>query len=414
MRDSLRFPAARRTSHLGVPAGTMAGTMDARDFSERLDELAEAVYDAALDPQGWGAVMGRMKTLFGSTAETFYLLDPGTSRMRDVHLAGIAPQWAACFDAAYFTHDNPWMRLSERLHQPGVVRTNERLIDHTRDREVLYRSQYFNEWMRPQDFRYTIGNTLLREPGLIANVTLLRPADMPTFDRREVRAFEQLSRHMTRALRFGMQFEHLADEREQALQTLERLPQAAVLVDPRGTILHANPAAEELLRRRDGLASRGGRLMAACAPDQQNLSTLISDAARPRAGDDAGRAPFTVTLQRAPAGAAGSPLTVSALPLPARRGGYRFAQRAVLVLASEAAALRPAAASLLRSHFALTAAEARLAHALASGDTLRAAASRAGIGYGTARGYLKLLFQKTGTHRQSDLLRCLLQIAPGA
>lgn len=40
---------------------------------------------------------------------------------------------------------------------------------------MLYRSAYFNEWMRPQRFKYTLGNTLLADDGIVANITLLRP-----------------------------------------------------------------------------------------------------------------------------------------------------------------------------------------------------------------------------------------------
>ena len=75
------------------------------------------------------------------------------------------------------------------------------------ERGALYRSSYYNDWMRPQDLKYTIGNTLLAEGGVVANITLMRPPDMPTFGAQEVHAFESLSRHMTRALQMGLRLE---------------------------------------------------------------------------------------------------------------------------------------------------------------------------------------------------------------
>jgi len=39
---------------------------------------------------------------------------------------------------------------------------------------------------------------------------------------------------------------------------------------------------------------------------------------------------------------------------------------------------------------------------------LREAAERQGIGYATARGYLKALFRKTDTHRQGQMVARLL------
>jgi DNA-binding CsgD family transcriptional regulator len=62
----------------------------------------------------------------------------------------------------------------------------------------------------------------------------------------------------------------------------------------------------------------------------------------------------------------------------------------------------------LARRFGLTRAQARLAVALCGGLTLREAADRCGIGYGTARGYLKMIFLKTGTRRRTDLVTLLL------
>jgi DNA-binding CsgD family transcriptional regulator len=56
----------------------------------------------------------------------------------------------------------------------------------------------------------------------------------------------------------------------------------------------------------------------------------------------------------------------------------------------------------------MTQAEARLAVRLAAGETLRAAADRLGITYGTARSRLTQLFRKTNTRSQGQLIRLLL------
>jgi DNA-binding CsgD family transcriptional regulator/PAS domain-containing protein len=382
--------------------------MTASDSSMQLEVMIDAIYEAALEPGAWGDVMRHMRTLFDTTAETFYVLDPLNSRVHEVHLAGVASRWVECFNEAYFSGDNPWMQLSENLHRPGIVRTNERLAHITRDAEVLYRSQYYNDWMRPQDFRYSLGNTLLREPGLIANVTLFRPGGMRTYSAQDVKIFERLSRHMTRALRVGVQMGRQGGE--QVLHILERMNQAALVLDPRGAILFANSAAERLLRERDGLASRHGSLAAACAQEQPALAAWLASATALHEVKGTEHSP-TLILQRAPTKASRPPLTLSILPLASGKAGYHFGQRTLLLLVSERTMLQPARHELLRAHFGFTAAEARLARTLASGHTLRAAAARSNISYGTARSYLKILFQKTATHRQSELVRCLLGVA---
>jgi DNA-binding CsgD family transcriptional regulator len=63
---------------------------------------------------------------------------------------------------------------------------------------------------------------------------------------------------------------------------------------------------------------------------------------------------------------------------------------------------------LLAQSYRLTPSEARLAEAMLAGGGLRQAADLAGMTYETARWYLKLLFQKTGTRRQAELVALLI------
>jgi DNA-binding CsgD family transcriptional regulator len=68
---------------------------------------------------------------------------------------------------------------------------------------------------------------------------------------------------------------------------------------------------------------------------------------------------------------------------------------------------------LLRSHFGLTPAEARLALHLVAGETLRSAEAKLSITYETARTHLKNIFGKTGTCRQAELVVVLVTAFPG-
>lgn len=61
----------------------------------------------------------------------------------------------------------------------------------------------------------------------------------------------------------------------------------------------------------------------------------------------------------------------------------------------------------IRTSLGLTAAESRLAVRLLTGESLRSAAAALGITYESARSQLKSIFQKTGTHRQGELIALL-------
>ena len=65
----------------------------------------------------------------------------------------------------------------------------------------------------------------------------------------------------------------------------------------------------------------------------------------------------------------------------------------------------------LRDLLALTAAEARVAEALFEGATPREAAEAFGISYNTVHVHLGRVFRKTGTNRQSQLMRLMVRAA---
>ena len=63
----------------------------------------------------------------------------------------------------------------------------------------------------------------------------------------------------------------------------------------------------------------------------------------------------------------------------------------------------------LQQRFGLTPAEAAFALEIIKGDGRQAAADRLGITVGTARTHLSSIFDKTGSKRQAELVRLLLQ-----
>jgi len=163
-------------------------------------------------------------------------------------------------------------------------------------------------------------------------------------------------------------------------------------------VLHANPAAEAMLRMRDGLASMQGRLCAMRPADDAMLRHAL--------GGAAGNGGSTLAIAR-PSGRA--PFAVAVQPVAARRRGaaapWSVAQAsAALVYVVDPG--REAAVPVtrtLRALYGLTAAEAATAEALAQGQGAKDAAEALGIAPSTLRWHLQRVFEKTGTARQAEL-----------
>jgi len=91
-------------------------------------------------------------------------------------------------------------------------------------------------------------------------------------------------------------------------------------------------------------------------------------------------------------------------PLPGAVGDCLLGGHALLVVEP---VHTPAPDRLAQRH-GLTAKEARLACLLADGTPLREAGQALGLSYSSARTYLDRVYAKTGTHRQAELVRLVL------
>ncbi|MES2716884.1 MAG: helix-turn-helix transcriptional regulator [Pseudomonadota bacterium] len=365
------------------------------------EELHDAVYGAALDPAAWQDLMALLRRAFPSTAQTFYFLERETRHIRPVCLAGVQPRWVANFDPYYFAPDNPWMQVTRALHRPGVVRTTERLERFMQARGVLQRSAYYNDWMRPQGFEHNIGNTLLAEDGVVANITLFRPPDMAHFGDAEVRAFAALSRHMTRALRLSLRLER-GEHCGTGTQAFDALPQALALVDVRCRLLYANAAMQALLRSRSSpLRLRQGELAAADAGGQQRLAAQVATVAARSSGAAGDDGCFL-------RGSEGGLFSLQAFPVHGALAQYLPSRRTLLLTVRPCSGRGALPCTAIAERHGCTPREALLARLLAQGHSLPDAAAAMGITHGSARAYLKIVFQKTGVRTQAQLVARLL------
>jgi DNA-binding CsgD family transcriptional regulator len=101
------------------------------------------------------------------------------------------------------------------------------------------------------------------------------------------------------------------------------------------------------------------------------------------------------------------------LPVAGRLGRYLPPRRVALLMVVSAGAEPAPTAEMLRERYGCTPAEARLAIRIASGEKLRVAAAAMGITYGTARIYLKTVFDKVGVHSQAQLVSRVLGLREG-
>jgi DNA-binding CsgD family transcriptional regulator len=358
----------------------------------RILKLIDEIYDASLDSRRWSGVIETLCPVFGCVGGALLQRSEDSAEMDFIEFGGLDRATRVAYEQHYAAR-SVWM--------PSAFRgSGELVIGHelAPDKRRFERSEFYNDWLRPQGVYDAIGGVIRRAPGSLTVLTVLREERAGLVAEGDERLFVRLMPHVRRAIDIHRRLYGAQLQRDGALRALEALQIGILLADRRGRVIFANGAAEAILRRSDGLMLARDQLRAARTDDTERLARLIRGAARTRLGlgDDPGGILLLPTSTGAP---------VSVLVSPCPRVG--LLEPAVLICV-----VAPSSARLETRHVArfygLTPAEARLLKAIVDGERPADHAERAGITLNTAKTHLKQIFSKTGTKRQADLVRLLV------
>ncbi|MEW6269872.1 MAG: helix-turn-helix transcriptional regulator [Thermodesulfobacteriota bacterium] len=361
---------------------------------ELLAELIGLAYDAALDEERWPAFLTRLARALDAVCPGLNVAGSGGGG----HGLWFAPEQDPAWLAAYEAH---FVRLDLRRPRiqalaAGSVFVGQRLVDDA----ALVRSEFYQDFLRPQGYFHILGAVPLNDEDRTAVLRVIRPPGARPFGAAQERVLGALVPHVRRSLQVHAEMASARASAAGALAALDRFPTGVVTLDERGRIVGVNRKGEAVLAAGDGLTQEGGRLAARHPAAHAELAALLARAARREPAPHGG----TMLVPRRD----GRP-PLELLVTPAREAPAALGDRAaVLVFVADrehAVAATPATvARLLR----ITPAEARLALAVAHGSTLDEAAIEFGISPHTARTQMKQALAKTGTRRQSDLVRLIV------
>ncbi len=177
---------------------------------------------------------------------------------------------------------------------------------------------------------------------------------------------------------------------------------AILLLEESGHIAFLNDRARELLTRSEGIRRSGAAITACDLETSIRLQTLVQRVLDLEDGSITSLAPQLLLLPRQGKGA----LVATITRIPREEQGPGTGVAAVCILDPDRNSCTMAEA-LFRA-YGLTQSEAHLAMNIVAGLSLTDAAARMRVSTQTARTYLKQAFWKTGTHRQADLVRRVL------
>jgi DNA-binding CsgD family transcriptional regulator len=369
---------------------------------DRVLDLVAAIYDTALDATLWPDLLNRIGDALGSPRVMFGFFDAATG-LSEIHAPRIDPDVVrSCAECT----DNPLPRLSA-AEQPGKVFS----ISDFLAVDDFKRTTFYREWWRPNGWSLEpLTTNLTVDSSAGAIISISKAQDQAAFSSDDKRLFATLAKHLVRAVELQRRMYPLTLASENALTGLDRSPQGLMLVDAEARLVYANGTARALLDAGEGLYLDEGVVVSArdTASGPMLRSLIAACATEPGAAlFSGGEIALRQGIGRLPLGILVMPIRseTAIVHMPWSRSRRPIA----MLIVSDAETEMRARAARLRERFGLTPAEAAFALEIVKGDGRQAAADRLGITVGTARTHLSNIFDKTGSRRQAELVRLLLQ-----
>jgi DNA-binding CsgD family transcriptional regulator len=252
--------------------------------------------------------------------------------------------------------------------------------------------------------RFGLRMPLSHQP--VAHLTCVRRSQSGHFGDADGLAFKTLMPHLQRAFRLYLNCEQAKSNALELKLVLDTFDRAVFGLNRNGMVVLSNRNADAIVEKADGLKLDRGRLVAKQSPDDCELQSHIARFVALSNREGTAQS-VSIHLSR----------DFESLPLQLTITRFQSAmpnngQLAALVFVSDPSQKPQSCSTLLRQLYGLSPTECRLADLLHQGLEVREAAGRLKTTLETTRFHLKRVLAKTGTRRQTELMRLMLSL-PG-
>ena len=349
------------------------------------DELVRSIYDAALDPSQWPAMLTRIARAVNCEQCNFVMSDPraGTTQV-------ITPMWREDDRASFLSHWHKEFTIAPKLQRFPVGR----VIDYEElfDVDWLRRTDFYHQWWLPQGVGGgSLAANVLADGTATASITVHAPTTKLGFARKEEEVFRGVIGHLARSVTIlrRLQMARLLTNRTEV-----QLASGFVVVDKYGAILHADAPTLSWL-------GDLGLLEASLTGNRINSGPV--KALLLQAIEKVGGAQIDLRDQQ------GSRIQLSIIPCsPTDNFEPVVIDRpAALIWLVSLEQLQREKIDRVVNVYGLTSAEARIAKEACAGGGRAEIARRCGISPSTVRSHLEAIYSKAGVHKHAELVHLI-------
>jgi DNA-binding NarL/FixJ family response regulator len=363
-------------------------------------KVVAEIYDAAIEPALWPQALASICNYVGGRSAALLWHDSAAQQAQVMHIYNDDLHYTRLYFEKYLTMD-PFYPAAG-LVEAGVVTVQDEIVP----REELVKTRFYKEWIAPQGIVDATAVNL--EVGVTRSsmINIRTDAAIGKVDRKMRERLAVLVPHLQRAVSIGRLFDQNQAATQGLTSAFDHVEAAVFLVGADGAISFANAPARQMLRETAQVYARDNALHAVAT----NADQILHDTFRSAANGDASFGVRGVAVSLA--SSLQESLFAHVLPLTSgRRQKAGVANHAVAaVFIRKTAPNAPPPLEAIARLYKLTASELRVLDALIKVNGVRAMAGMLGLSQATVKTHLHNLFRKTGTARQSDLVKLVAGI----
>lgn len=355
------------------------------------EALMGALYGTALHEGDWCPALERFRVLLGSAEIALCHLGPDSKVGRLETTRRVLGKEHATGYSDHYGRMDPKQRILD-AGGPGFLFNDACHFDD----DFVARDPFYQEFSRTIGTRHTLDLFVQSRGGNRTYLAAMRTSRQGAYGRRSETMFRQASAHFVRALAVKEKL----DAARCAHGALDRLQFGIVVLDGLRRVVLANRTATGLIARNSGFRLTSGEFAATSVPNARRLESLVAAALAGQGGTATlpvcAPDPSEWTFWSVPMR---EPDVLPGVPSPG------------VLLVFGAKGKQNLDLGAIAATYGLSKAEARVAVAVAEGDTPAAIARQHGVKPSTVHTQLLCVLRKMGVHRQTDVARLLLTAA---
>jgi DNA-binding CsgD family transcriptional regulator/PAS domain-containing protein len=366
---------------------------------DKLLETIEAVHAAGLEEELWPQAMGAATRLLGANCATLETLAMPNLEHLSFRGFNIPPANQLLYLREYVPL-SPRTRFAARQRPGNLLWDYQMMTERAMDRDPFYQG-----FLRRVDLRYFYGGVIQQDGKEMTAVTFHRARKQGHVDRSEIGLIQRLLPHFRQAYDVSRRLRQARGKEDAFQSALDWLADGVALLAADGTVLYANEAFQQIVRRNETIRIARRKLTFTAPEAVTRFASALGAAARLRAGEANAAATSDFAVAR-PSNS--PPFLLSLRPMLHGEAARAAPQAAIAVLFVHDPLQHPRrAAQILREALGLTEAEANLAVALQEGMGVADYARGRALSPNTAYTHLRRIKEKTGCKHMAELIRWL-------